>query len=129
MLRKLLPPLLVFVLGCALVADAEAPQHGFAATVNPYATDAALAAMQHGGNAVDGAIAAAVTLGVVDSHNSGIGGGLFMVIRGPDGAIATIDAREIAPAAATRDMFLRDGKPDPQLSQEGALASGVPGWL
>jgi gamma-glutamyltranspeptidase/glutathione hydrolase len=85
--------------------------------------------MKSGGNAVDGAIAAAVMLGVVDQHNSGIGGGLFMLIRSPDGSFAAIDGREMAPAAATRDMFLRDGKPEPKLAQEGALAPGVPGWL
>src|SRR5688572_11847157 len=101
----------------------------FAATVHPAATDAALAAMKGGGNAVDGAIAAAVTLGVVDSHNSGIGGGLFMLIRKPDGTFEAIDGRETAPAAATREMFHRNGKADPELSQEGPLAPGVPGWL
>ena len=101
----------------------------FAATVSPYATEAALAAMKDGGNAVDGAIAAAVTLGVVDSHNSGIGGGLFMIVRAPNGSLTGIDAREMAPAGATRDMFHRNGKADPDLSQEGPLAAGVPGWL
>lgn len=108
---------------------AEPARRGFAATVNPLATHAAVAAMRDGGNAVDGAIAAAVTLGVVDSHNSGIGGGLFLLIRKPDGTLIAIDGREMAPAAATRDMYLRDGKGDARLSQEGPLAPGVPGWL
>ncbi len=124
--------LLVGVIGFFLIArgDAADPaRSGFAATVNAYATDAALAAMKEGGNAVDGAIAAAVTLGVVDSHNSGIGGGLFMIVRAPDGTFTGIDAREMAPAAATRDMFHRNGKADPDLSQEGPLAAGIPGWL
>lgn len=38
-----------------------------------------------------------------------------------------IDFRERAPAAAHRDMYLRNGRADTQLSQNGALASGVPG--
>ncbi len=106
-----------------------AAEHGFAATVHPLATEAALEAMKSGGNAVDGAIAAAAMLGVVDGHNSGIGGGCFLLIRKPDGTFLPIDGREKAPAAATRDMFVRDGKALPKLSQEGPLAAGVPGWL
>src|SRR5688500_13118923 len=125
--------LLVVLTACRVYGQAEAPasstSRAFAATVNPYATDAALAAIREGGNAVDGAIAAAATLGVVDSHNSGIGGGLFMLIRKPDGTFVAIDGREMAPSAAKREMFLKDGKADVRLSQEGPLASGVPGWL
>ena len=47
---------------------------GFAATVQPLATQAALDAFARGGNAIDAAVAAGLTLGVVDGHNSGIGG-------------------------------------------------------
>ena len=100
-----------------------------AVTVHPLATEAALDAMRRGGNAVDAAIAAGLMLGVVDGHNSGIGGGCFMLIRSPEGKITALDGRETAPAAATREMFLRDGKADTSLSQTGALASGVPGSL
>jgi gamma-glutamyltranspeptidase/glutathione hydrolase len=110
-----------------------AAQPGFekiaVATVHPEATDAALAAYERGGNAVDAAIAAGLALGIVDGHNSGIGGGCFLVIRGADGAISAIDGREMAPAAAHRDMYVRDGKLDDEASKTGALASGVPGAL
>ncbi|HEY2953130.1 MAG TPA: gamma-glutamyltransferase [Verrucomicrobiae bacterium] len=109
-------------------APAEGRQ-GVAATIQPLATDAAIEAMKSGGNAIDAAVAAALTLGVVDGHNSGIGGGCFLLLRLADGSFAAIDGRETAPGAARRDMFLRDGKADPQLSQTGALASGVPGSL
>src|SRR5262249_54801437 len=102
-------------------------KHGMVATVNPLATDAAVAVLKDGGNAVDAAAAAALTLGVVDGFNSGIGGGCFMLIRTADGRLIAIDGREIAPAAATRDMFIRDGKADTDLSQTGALAVGIPG--
>jgi gamma-glutamyltranspeptidase/glutathione hydrolase len=70
-----------------------------------------------------------LTLGVVDGHNSGIGGGCLLLIRAPDGTLAAVDGRETAPARATRDMFLRQGKADPKLSRTGALAVGVPGAL
>jgi len=102
---------------------------GMVATGHPLATDAAVRTMRDGGNAVDAAVAAALTLGVVDGHNSGIGGGCFMLIRAADGTILALDGRETAPAAATRDMFIRNGKSDTSLSQTGALASGVPGSL
>ncbi|MFM7207057.1 MAG: gamma-glutamyltransferase [Planctomycetaceae bacterium] len=102
---------------------------GLAATVHPLATHAALAAFAQGGNAVDAAVAAGLTLGVVDGHNSGIGGGCFMLIRLADGRLICLDGRETAPAAASRDMFLRDGKAVDALSRTGPLASGVPGAL
>ncbi|HEU0011376.1 MAG TPA: gamma-glutamyltransferase [Verrucomicrobiae bacterium] len=103
--------------------------HGAVATVHPLATEAALEALRSGGNAVDAAVAAALTLGVVDSHNSGLGGGCFLLLRTPDGSFVAIDGREQAPAAATADMFVREGKANPRLSQFGALAIAVPGAL
>lgn len=102
---------------------------GMVATVHPAATDAGVDALRHGGNAVDAAIAAALMLGVVDGHNSGIGGGCFVLLRLADGRLVAIDGRETAPAKADRNMFLRDGQLQPQLSQTGPLAAGVPGAL
>ncbi len=102
---------------------------GVIATVQPLATQAGQHAYRAGGNAVDAAVAAAVTLGVVDSHNSGLGGGCFILIRCPDGHVVAIDGRETAPAAATRDMYLRDGQAQADLSQNGPLAIAVPGAL
>jgi len=104
-------------------------EHGAVATVDPIATDAAIAAMKKGGNAVDGAVAAGLTLGVVNGYNSGIGGGCFILIRLANGKFAVIDGREMAPAAAKRDMYLKNGKPNTRASKVGALASGVPGAL
>jgi gamma-glutamyltranspeptidase/glutathione hydrolase len=110
-------------------AKAAYGTHGMVASVNPVATDAGVNVLKHGGNAIDAAVAVALTLGVVDGNNSGIGGGCFMLIRRADGTAIAIDGREMAPAAATRDMFVRNGKGDTELSQTGALASGVPGAL
>jgi gamma-glutamyltranspeptidase/glutathione hydrolase len=102
-------------------------QRGIVASVDPLATQAGIDAMKSGGNAIDAAVAVALTLGVVDGHNSGIGGGCFMLIRRANGQIIALDGREEAPAAATRAMYIRDGKGDTALSQTGALASGIPG--
>ncbi len=97
------------------------------ATVNPDATRIAMQVVEQGGNAVDAAIAAAFALGVVDAHNSGIGGGAFVLVRLADGRVLAIDGRETAPAAANRDMYVMNGKANPELSRTGALAIGVPG--
>ena len=109
--------------------SAEAATRGMVASINPLATEAGVQVLKTGGNAIDAAVAVGLTLGVVDGANSGIGGGCLMLIRLTDGRIVAIDGRETAPAAATRDMFIRDGKADPALSQTGALASGVPGEI
>lgn len=99
------------------------------ATVHPMATQAAVSALDRGGNAFDAAIAAAFMLGVVDGHNSGMGGGCFILARTAAGQLIAIDGRETAPGLAHRDMFLRDGAVDPVASQVGPLASGVPGQV
>ena len=125
----LLPLLLLTLVGCLnpTAADSTSPRKGLVATVNPVATEAGLQALRDGGNAVDAAIACALTLGVVDGHNSGLGGGCFMTVRLAGGRLITLDGREMAPAAATRDMFVREGKVDSRLSQDGALSVGIPG--
>ena len=93
--------LLVLLSACALLPHSThqteaAEQVCVVATVQPLATEAGVAAFRQGGNAVDAAIAAALTLGVVDSPNSGLGGGCFILIRKPDGTILAIDGREKA---------------------------------
>lgn len=102
---------------------------GMVVSVHPLATEAGLKVLKSGGNAIDAVVAVGLTLGVVDTHNSGIGGGCFMLIRLANGKVVAIDGREKAPSAATRDMFLRNGQADTELSQTGPLASGVPGEL
>src|ERR1017187_3912406 len=126
----MIPALLIMLITIATVgvASAEA-RHGMVASVHPVATEAGLRVLKGGGNAVDAAVAVALTLGVVDSDNSGIGGGCFILIHRADGSLAAIDGREMAPAAATPDMFVRNGRADTKLSQTGPLASGVPGAL
>lgn len=114
------------VVSCCFQSYAAAT-NGMVSSAHPLATEAGLKVLKSGGNAIDAAVAVGLTLGVVDTHNSGIGGGCFMLIRLANGKFVAIDGREMAPAAATRDMFVRNGKGDTELSQTGALASGVPG--
>jgi gamma-glutamyltranspeptidase/glutathione hydrolase len=81
-----------------------------------------------GGNAVDAAVATGFALAVTYPGAGNIGGGGFMVIRMADGRTAAIDYREVAPLAATRNMYL-DARGDliPDKSITGHLAVGVPG--
>lgn len=102
-------------------------QQGAVASVNPLATQAGLRAFAAGGNALDAALAVAFTLGVVDPHNSGIGGGCFILVRLADGRVLAIDGREMAPGGITREHYLDGGKVQPELSKVGALAVGIPG--
>lgn len=108
---------------------AQSNDLGAVASVHPLATQAGMDALANGGNAVDAAIATALTLGVVDGHNSGIGGGAFVLIRTAKGQLFAIDGRETAPMAAHRDMYVVDGVANTQLSQTGPLAAGVPGSI
>ncbi len=121
--RQLLVILILF--SCPL----KSAPGGAVATVDPIATDAAIHALKNGGNAFDAAVSAGLTLGVVNGYNSGIGGGCFVVARLANGKVMTLNGREQAPAKAHRDMYLRNGKADTNLSQTGALAIGVPGAL
>mgnify|MGYP001600217172 CR=1 FL=1 len=98
------------------------------ASAHPLATEAGHEILARGGNAFDAAVAAAAALAVVEPYNSGLGGGgFFLLHRARDGFEVMIDARERAPLAATRDMYLRNDRPVPALSIDGALAAGIPG--
>jgi gamma-glutamyltranspeptidase / glutathione hydrolase len=98
-------------------------------TAHPVATQVGLDILRKGGNAVDAAIAVQFALAAVYPVAGNIGGGGFMVYRSKDGEVATLDYREIAPAAATENMYLdKDGNTTDK-SLYGHLASGVPGTV
>jgi gamma-glutamyltranspeptidase/glutathione hydrolase len=114
----------------APAAFAAEAAHGAAiASAHPLATAAGLEVLRKGGNAFDAAIAVSAALAVVEPSGSGLaGGGMYLLHRASDGKNIVIDAREVAPAAATRDMFLdADGNPVPGRSTNTALAGGIPG--
>jgi gamma-glutamyltranspeptidase / glutathione hydrolase len=94
------------------------------------ASDAGLQIMRQGGNAFDAAIATQLALAVVYPGAGNLGGGGFMVAHTKDGKNIALDFREMAPASATRDMYLDNaGNPISNLSMEGHLASGIPGTI
>lgn len=84
--------------------------------------------LRRGGNAIDAAVATGFAMAVTRPQYASLGGGGFLLYCGAKApSCAVIDYREEAPSKASRDMFIRDGKPRTDLSQDGALASGVPG--
>ena len=100
--------------------------HGMVVTNSPLASEAGVEILKKGGNAVDAAVAVGFALEVTYPFAGNIGGGGFMVIRMANGQALAVDYRETAPLAATRDMYIENGKLT-QKSTVGALASGVPG--
>jgi gamma-glutamyltranspeptidase/glutathione hydrolase len=95
----------------------------------PNATDAGVAMLKAGGNAVDAAVAVAFALAVTHPFAGNIGGGGFLLARFADGRTAFIDFREAAPAQASHDMYLdAEGKPTLD-SLAGWRAAGVPGTV
>ncbi len=97
-------------------------------SAHPLASEIGLEILKKGGNAVDAAIAVQYALAVVYPVAGNIGGGGFMVVRMSDGMTNTLDFREKAPGAASRDMYLDENKDViPRLSIDGHLAAGVPG--
>ncbi len=107
---------------------------GAVATVDANATEAGIAALRSGGNAIDAAVTAAAVLGVTEPYSAGIGGGGFMVIYlAETGEVVTIDGREEAPSDPDfdADVFLEDGVPIPFFPERitSGLGVGVPGTL
>lgn len=132
-LRRIVLALLVASAGHRAVAAAEPGTNvsslGMVASVHPLATRAGVDALRDGGNAMDAAVACALVLGVVDGHNSGIGGGCFITLRLANGSFRAIDGREVAPAKASRDLYVTNGAVEARRSLDGARAVAVPGAL
>jgi gamma-glutamyltranspeptidase/glutathione hydrolase len=126
-LRALLVATLLLV--AAAQAAQRTPGKAAIASAHPLATQAGLEVLKQGGNAFDAAVAVAAALAVVEPSSSGIGGGgFFLLHRASDNMDTMVDARETAPAAATRTMFLdANGNPIPRASTDTALAAGIPG--
>jgi len=123
-----------YVNDIALAASREPvrARHGMVASTNEIASNVGVNIMKRGGNAVDAAIAVAFALAVTHPVAGNLGGGGFMMIRLKDGRTTAIDYREMAPAAATRNIYLdKNGKliEGEGGSLVGYRAAGVPGTV
>ena len=105
--------------------------HGMVSSESALASDVGVEVLRKGGNAVDAAVAVGFALAVTMPNSGNIGGGGFMILHdGKTGKDTAIDFREMAPAAATRDMYLDDkGNVVPGRSLFTQAAIGVPGTV
>jgi gamma-glutamyltranspeptidase / glutathione hydrolase len=126
--RLSLPLLLVLLYPIAAPAkDPVKAQHAMVVAQEHLAADVGAEILKQGGNAVDAAVAVGFALAVSHPQAGNLGGGGFVMIRMADGRTAFLDFREMAPAKATRDMYLGpDGNPTRD-SIVGWRAAGVPG--
>jgi gamma-glutamyltranspeptidase/glutathione hydrolase len=133
LLRSAAHAALVLLLLASPSARAAAPapalsKRGMVVASQADATRAGVEMLEAGGNAVDAAVAAAFAIGVTQPFSTGLGGGAFVLIRLADGEAIALDARETAPAAADRDMYVREGVPE-RASMFGPLAVATPGLV
>ncbi|MDQ1589496.1 MAG: gamma-glutamyltranspeptidase / glutathione hydrolase [Pyrinomonadaceae bacterium] len=131
-LTRLRPAAFTPRVASAASRDPVRASHGMVASTNKLASEVGVDILKRGGNAVDAAIAVAFALAVTYPAAGNLGGGGFMLIRLRDGRTTAIDYREMAPAAATRNVYL-----DAQgnlikgegSSTIGYRAAGVPGTV
>lgn len=103
---------------------------GMVASAHPEASKVGVEILKAGGNAIDAAVAVSFALAVVHPAAGNIGGGGFLVYRDANGAAYTLDYREKAPMAGSRDMYLdKNGDIKKNLSLNGQLSSGTPGTV
>ncbi|MEP6708122.1 MAG: gamma-glutamyltransferase [Pyrinomonadaceae bacterium] len=122
----------LFPIALAASRDPVRARHGIVASTNQVASQVGVDIMKRGGNAVDAAIAVAFALAVTHPAAGNLGGGGFMMIRLKNGKTTAIDYREMAPAAATRNVYL-DAQGKLIEGEGGSLvgyrAAGVPGTV
>jgi gamma-glutamyltranspeptidase/glutathione hydrolase len=110
--------------------DPVEAEHGIVTSASVLASQIGADVLKRGGNAADAAVATGLALAVSYPRAGNIGGGGFAVLRLADGRLTTIDFRETAPGAATRELFQdAQGNVVPGRSTVGHLASGVPGTV
>jgi gamma-glutamyltranspeptidase/glutathione hydrolase len=108
---------------------ADGPGKSAIASAHYLATEAGHEILDQGGNAFDAAVAVSAALAVIEPTSSGLGGGGFWLLhRAADGFEVMLDAREQAPGAAHKDMFLdADGNVVRDRAVNGPLAGAIPG--
>jgi gamma-glutamyltranspeptidase/glutathione hydrolase len=132
-MRHLFVVLLIFssLLSCKQEErDPAVLNRGMVVSAHPLASEVGAAILETGGNAFDAAVATNFALAVVYPRAGNLGGGGFATFRLSNGGYGTLDFRERAPKAASRDMYLDSlGEVVPNLSKVGALSIGVPGTV
>jgi len=113
----------------AAAVTATTPPGTAIASGHALATEAGLDMIRAGGNAFDAAVAVSSTLSVVEPISSGLGGGGFFLLHDADtGEDVFVDAREIAPEAATPEAYLdENGDLDRNRATNGPWSAGIPG--
>jgi gamma-glutamyltranspeptidase / glutathione hydrolase len=119
--------------GCPAVSGAasnavSAPR-GMVVAESGLAAEAGVRVLREGGHAIDAAVATAFALAVTHPAAGNLGGGGFLIYRAHSGEAVAYDFREMAPAAASPEMFLRDGQYDADRHHRSHLAIGVPGTV
>lgn len=134
-MKKTLLLVALAVLGCKSTEKAAQPtglvtQKAMVVSAREEASKIGVEIMKKGGNAFDAMVATELALAVSFPFAGNIGGGGFMVYRKANGEIGSLDYREKAPLAASKDMFLdENGNVIKGKSLETALAIGVPGTI
>ncbi len=117
-----------FLFGQATQKPLIEASNGMVVTTHPAASQIGLDILRKGGNAIDAAVAVNFALAVCHPAAGNIGGGGFLVYRTAKGKAYTLDYREMAPLAASRDMYLDSmGQVIPGKSFVGIHSVGVPG--
>ncbi|MBA3972916.1 MAG: gamma-glutamyltransferase [Candidatus Solibacter sp.] len=120
---------LALVAAALLAREPVRTRRAMVVAQEPLAVDVGVEVLKAGGNAVDAAVAVAFALAVTHPSAGNIGGGGFLLARFADGRPTFIDFREMAPASASRNMYIgKDGKPTRE-SVVGWRAAGVPGTV
>lgn len=134
-MKKIIFILFIATIGCKSQKTAKTPKglianKAMVVSARSEASKIGIQIMQEGGNAFDAMVATELALAVAYPYAGNLGGGGFMVYRKADGTTGTLDYREKAPLAATKEMFQdENGNVIPGKSTQTALAIGVPGTI
>ena len=121
--------LLTLPIGNSLQAQTYG-KNGMVVSDHYLSSEVGISILKKGGNAIDAAVATALSLAVTHPEAGNIGGGGFIVLMKSDGGVTTFDFREKAPLAASPTMFLdENGKIRDNSNHRGLLSVGVPGTV
>jgi len=130
--RAFLSVIAALILSSLTLQAGSAPiraKTGMVVSQSDIASQVGFQVIKSGGNAIDAAVATAFALAVTHPTAGNIGGGGFLVYREGTGAATSYDFREKAPAGATPEMWLKDGKYDFDLHHNSHRSVGVPGTV